>query len=44
MASLSSGFQAPGDNLIGSQEFNLLLHSSEVESLTSEMESAPLII
>jgi hypothetical protein len=42
--SLPSGFKAPGDNLIGSQEFDLLPHGSEVESPTSEMESTPLII
>jgi hypothetical protein len=44
MASLPSGFKAPGDDLIRSQEFNLLPHGSKVESLTSEMESTPLVI
>jgi hypothetical protein len=44
MASLPSGFKAPSDNLIGSQEFDLLPHGSEVESPTSKMESTPLII
>jgi hypothetical protein len=44
MASLLTGFKAPGDNLIGSQEFDLLLHGSKVESPTGEMESTPLII
>jgi hypothetical protein len=44
MASLPSGFKAPSDDLIGSQEFDLLPHGSEDESPTSEMESTPLVI
>jgi hypothetical protein len=44
MTSLPSRFQAPGDDFIGLQKFDLLLHGSEVESLTSEMESTPLVI
>jgi hypothetical protein len=44
MVSLPSGFKAPSYNIIGSQEFDLLPHSSEVKSPTSEMESTPLVI
>jgi hypothetical protein len=44
MVSLSSGIKAPGDDLIGSQEFDLLPHSSKAKPPASEMESAPLII
>jgi hypothetical protein len=44
MASLPSGFKPPGDDLIGSQKFDLLPHGSEVKSPTSKMESTPLII
>jgi hypothetical protein len=44
MVSLPSGFQAPGDNLVRSQEFDLLPHGSKVELPTSKMESTPLVI
>jgi hypothetical protein len=44
MVSLPSGFKAPGDDLIGSQEFDLLLHGSKVKLPTSKMESTPLVI
>jgi hypothetical protein len=44
MVSLPPRIQAPGDDLIGSQEPNLLLHGSEIKLLTSKMEFAPLII
>jgi hypothetical protein len=44
MVSLSSEFKAPGDNLIGSQEFDLLPHGTEVKSPTSKMEPTPLVI
>jgi hypothetical protein len=44
MASLPSGIKAPGDDLIGSQEFDLLLHGSEAKLPASKMESTPLVI
>jgi hypothetical protein len=44
MASLPSGFKAPSDDLIGSQEFDLLPHSSKVELPTSKMEPTSLVI
>jgi hypothetical protein len=44
MVSLPSGFKAPGDDFIRSQEFNLLPHGTKFKLLTSEMESTPLVI
>jgi hypothetical protein len=44
IASLPSGIKAPSDDLIGSQEFDLLLHGSKAKPPASEMESAPFVI